>query len=113
MCNLISPDNLDFFQKYYDEHYTEIVYYEYNHHLCPNCSILMNSNGSRPAKPNKWNGIREKQYICPECGKTHVKSLENYVKRYSNYTRAICQKALEYESIAYLPYQKKGKNNKT
>ena len=67
----------------------------------------MNSNGSRPAKPNKWEGIRKKQYICPECGKTHFTSLENFIKRYSNYTRAICEKSLDYESITYLSYQKK------
>ena len=63
--------------------------------------------GSRPAKPNKWEGIRKKQYICPECGKTHFTSLENFIKRYPNYTRAICEKSLEYESITYLSYQKK------
>lgn len=45
--------------------------------------------------------------ICPECGKTHFTSLENFIKRYSNYTRAICEKSLEYESITYLSYQKK------
>ena len=28
-------------------------------------------------------------------------------KKYSNYTRAICEKSLEYESITYRPYQKK------
>ena len=67
----------------------------------------MNSNGSRPAKPNKWENIRKKQYICPECRKTHTTSLENFIKRYSNYTRAICEKSLEYESISYLSYQKK------
>ena len=67
----------------------------------------MNSNSSRRAKPNKWEGIRKKQYICPDCKKTQVTSLENFIKRYSNYTCSICQKALEYESISYLPYQKK------
>ena len=107
VCNLISPDDLSFFYEYYDDYYAEIVYYEYNRPLCPNCDILMNNNGSRPAKPNKWEGIRKKQYICPECGKTHVTSLENFIKRYSNYTLAICKKSLEYESIAYLSYQKK------
>ena len=70
----------------------------------------MNNNGSRSAKPNKWECIRKKQYICPECGKTHCTSLENFIKRYSNYTRAICEKSLEYESIAYLSYQKKRQN---
>lgn len=107
VCNLISPDDLSFFQEYYNDYYTEIVYYEYERSLCPKCNISMNSNGSRPAKPNKWEGIRKKQYICPECGKTYFTSLENFIKRYSNYTRAICEKSLEYESITYLSYQKK------
>ena len=107
VCNLISPDDLSFFQEYYNDYYTEIVYYEYERPLCPKCNISMNSNGSRPAKPNKWEGIRKKQYICPECGKTHFTSFENFIKRYSNYTRSICEKSLEYESITYLSYQKK------
>ena len=107
VCNLISPDDLGFFQEYYGDYYTEIVYYEYERPLCPKCDISMNSNGSRTAKPNKWEGIRKKQYICPECGKTHFTSLENFIKRYSNYTRAICEKSLEYELISYLSYQKK------
>ena len=107
VCNLISPDDLGFFQEYYGDYYTEIVYYEYERPTCPKCDISMNSNGSRPAKPNKWEGIRKKQYICPECGKTHFTSLENFIKRYSNYTRAICEKSLEYESITYMSYQKK------
>ena len=107
VSNVISPDDLGFFQKYYDELYTEIVYYEYDRPVCPNCNISMNSNGSRPAKPNKWEGIRKKQYICPVCGKTHYTNLENFIKRYSNYTRSICEKSVEYESIEYLSYQKR------
>ena len=60
-------------------------------------------------EPNLINGKEyvKKQYICPDCNKTQVTSLENFIKRYSNYTRSFCQKALEYESISYLPYQKK------
>ena len=81
VCNLISPDDLDFFQAYFGDYYSEIVYYEYKRPLCPKCNISMNSNGSRPAKPNKWEGIRKKQYICPECGKTHFTSLENFIKK--------------------------------
>ena len=49
----------------------------------------------------------KKQYICPNYNKTQVRSLENFIKRYSNYTCSICKKALEYEPISYLPYQKK------
>ncbi len=105
--NLISPDDLDFFEEYYHDYYTEIVYYEYDRPVCPNCNSSMSSNGSRPAKPNKWENIRKKQYLCPECGKTRTTSLENFIKRYSNYTLSICKKSLEYESIAYLSYQKK------
>ena len=107
VSNIIDPDDLDFFDEYYGEFYDEIVYYGYDRPLCPNCDISMNSNGSRRAKPNKWGGIRKKQYVCPICGKTHYTSLENFIKRYSNYTRSICSKSVEYESISYLSYQKK------
>ena len=69
VCNLISPDDFGFFQEYYGDYYTEIVYYEYERPKCPKCDILMNSNGSRPAKLNKWEGIRKKQYICPNVEK--------------------------------------------
>ena len=75
--NTFSPDDLDFFQKYYDDKYSEIIYFEYE----------------RP--------------ICPNCGKTHCTSLENFIKRNSNYTYSICEKALEYEKIEYSSYQKK------
>ena len=60
VCNLISPDDLGIFQEYYGDYYAEIVYYEYDRPLCPECDSSMNSNGSRPAKPNKWEGIRKK-----------------------------------------------------
>lgn len=81
VSNSIHPDDLDFFEKYYGEYYSEIVYYEYNRPICPECGSLMNSNGSRQAKPNKWEGIRKKQYICPNCNKTQVTSLENFIKK--------------------------------
>ncbi|WP_296890377.1 hypothetical protein [uncultured Methanobrevibacter sp.] len=34
VCNLISPDDLGFFQEYYRDYYTEIVYYEYERPIC-------------------------------------------------------------------------------
>ena len=40
--------------------------------------------------------------------KTHYTNLENFYKKiYSKYTRAICQKSIEHESIGYLSYPKK------
>ena len=105
--NTFSPDDLDFFQKYYGDKYSEIIYFEYERPICPNCGVSMNSNGSRPVKPNMKKNIRKKQYICPKCGKTHCTSLENFIKRNSNYTYSICEKALEYEKIEYSSYQKK------
>lgn len=107
ISNSIHPDDLGFFEEYYGKYYSEIVYYEYDRPVCPKCGSSMNSNGSRQAKPNKWGGIRKKQYIWPNCNKTQVTSLEKFIKRFSNYTHSICEKALEYESISYLPYQKK------
>ena len=107
VCNLISPDDLGLFWEYYGDYYVEIVYYGYERLLYSECDSLMKSNGSRSAKPNKWESIRKKQYICPECGKTHCTSLENFIKRYSNYIMTIYEKSLQYESIAYLSYQKR------
>ena len=51
---------------YYHDYYTEIVYYEYERP-----SILMNSNGSIVAKPNKWEIYVNNIYYCSNCGKAH------------------------------------------
>lgn len=61
-----------FFQEYCSDYYTEIVYYEYEKPLCPKCNILMNSNGSRVAKPNKWEGIRIKTIISVQNVEKHI-----------------------------------------
>ena len=53
VSNIINPDDLNFFNEYYGEFYDEIVYYEYERPLYPNCKNSMNSNGSRISKPNK------------------------------------------------------------
>ena len=60
ICNTIHPDDLGFFERYYSDYYSEIVYFEYDRPVCPKCGNSMNSNGSRQAKPNKWEGIRKK-----------------------------------------------------
>ena len=44
ICNTIHPDDLGFFEKYYGDYYTEIVYYEYDRPVCPKCGNSMNSN---------------------------------------------------------------------
>lgn len=107
ISNEISPDDLIFFEKYYDSWYTEIVYFESELVFCPDCGNSMNKNGSRSFKPNKYKNVCKQQYICPVCGKTHVTSLEKFIDENSNYTRLISHKLLEYEYIAYFSYQKK------
>ncbi len=87
---------------YYDDYYTEIVYYEYERP-----SILMNSNGSIVAKPNKWENIC-KQYILFKLWKNTLNELREFYKRdFQIMPWLICEKSTEYESIAYLSYQKK------
>ena len=54
VSNSIHPDDLGFFEEYYGEYYSKIVYYEYDRPIYPKCGNSMNSNGSRQAKPNKW-----------------------------------------------------------
>ena len=67
----------------------------------------MSENGTKPGKPNKIENIRLQQYICPTYGHEHVTSLNNHKKPYTNYTYAICIKAIEYELINYMPFEKK------
>ena len=78
VCNLISPDDLGFFQEYYGGYYTEIVYYEYEQPLCPECNISMNNNGSRSAKPNKWEGIRKKTIYLSKMWKNTLHKLRKF-----------------------------------
>ena len=66
ISNSIHPDDLGFFEEYYGEYYSEIVYYEYDRPVCPKCGSSMNSNGSRQAKPNKLGGIRKKTVYLPK-----------------------------------------------
>ena len=73
VSNVINPDDLDFFDEYCGECYDEIVYYEYGRPLCPDCKNSMNSNGFRRSKPNKWEGLRKKQNICPVVEKHIIK----------------------------------------
>lgn len=77
--NCVDIKYIDFFQYFFSD-YKKIVYYEDNQPECSNCNCKMDDNGSRKAKPNKLEGIRKKQYICPKCGKTHVTTLEPFIK---------------------------------
>ena len=106
LSNKVSPDDEKFIRKYlgYD---TEIAFFEHKRPICQDCKIIMSENGTKPGKPNKIDNIRLQQYICPTCGHEHVTSLNNHKKPYTNYTYAICIKAIEYELINYMPFEKK------
>ena len=106
LSNTINPKHREFFQDILPE-FSEIVYFEHDRPVCPECGCEMDDNGSREAKPNKWEGIRKKQYICPNCGKTHVTSLEPFISKFCNFSNDICEKGLNYDSIEYLSYGKK------
>jgi len=74
ISNSTHPNDLSFFEEYYGEYYSEIVYYEYDRPICPKCGSSMNSNGSCQAKPNKWEGNVKNSIFCPNCNKTQVTS---------------------------------------
>lgn len=93
--------------RYYFPKYDTIVYFEHDGLECPDCGCKMSNNGSRRAKPNKLGGIRKEQYICPECSKTKVTSLEPFIRENCNYSLEICEKCLHYDYIGYLSYDKK------
>ena len=67
----------------------------------------MSENGSRSASPNKLKGFRKEQYICPNCNKTKITSLEPFIKRNCNYSYNIFEKGLWYDTIFYASYGKK------
>ena len=87
--------------------FSEIVYFEHNQPICPNCGCEMDDNGSRESKPNKLNGIRKKQYRCPKCDKTALTSLEPFIGKFCNFSNDICEKGLNYDSIESMSYDKK------
>ena len=95
------------FSKIFFQNSAKLFILNYNKPECPNCGCEMSPNGSRESKPNKLEGIRKKQYVCPKCNKTYLTSLEPFINRYSNYSHDICEKGLNYDYIAYLSYDKK------
>ena len=106
LSNIVDIKHINFFKEILPE-FSEIVYFEHDIPICPNCDCEMDSNGSRRAKPNKLEGIRKKQYICPNCGKTLLTSLEPFISKFSNFSNDICEKGLYYDYIGYLSYGKK------
>lgn len=106
VSNLIDPKRLNFFKEIMPE-YSEVVVFEHNTPICPECETEMNSNGSRKAKPNMLKGVRKKQYICPNCGKTKVTSWDDFIPLNCNYSVDIAEKGLNYSCFGYLPYEAK------
>ena len=65
-------------------------------------------------QPKLTNGrsIRKKTVHLPRIWKNTFHKFGKFHKKiYSNYTHAICEKSLEYESITYLSLSKEGRNN--
>ena len=106
VSNTIDIKFLDLIRHYFQK-YNTIVYFEDGGLDCPHCGCKMDDNGYRKAKPNKLHGIRKEQYICPECHKTKVTSLEPFIRANCNYSYEICEKCLHYDYIGYLSYDKK------
>ena len=44
--------------------FSEIIYFEHEMPVCPECGANMVDNGSRKVKPNKIEGIRKKNNMC-------------------------------------------------
>ena len=101
LSNMIDIKYVDFFKEIMPK-FSEIVYFEHDRPICPVCGREMDDNGSREVKANKLRGIRKEQYICPECSKIKVTSLEPFIKQYCNYSYDIGEKCLNYDYIGYL-----------
>ena len=85
ISNIINIKHINFFKDIISE-FDEIIYYKHDKPTYPRCGCDMLDNGSREIKTNKLECIRKKQYICPNCNKTQVTSLEPYISKYSNYS---------------------------
>ena len=106
LSNMVDIKHVSFFKDILPE-FSEIVYFEHDRPICPNCGSDMVDNGSREVKPNKIEGIRKKQYVCPDCQKSRVTSLEPFISKYCNFSNDICEKGLNYNYIGLLSYGKK------
>lgn len=106
LSNIVDLKHIGFFKDILPE-FSEIVYFEHDRPVCPRCGSDMVDNGSREVKPNKLDGIRKKQYVCPDCQKSKVTSLEPFISKYCNFSNDICEKGLNYEYIGSLSYGKK------
>ena len=62
LSNMVDIKHVSFFKDILPE-FSEIVYFEHDRPICPNCGSDMVDNGSREVKPNKIEGIRKKT-IC-------------------------------------------------
>ena len=107
LSNIVDIKHVGFFKDLLPE-FSEIVYFEHDRPVCPECGADMADNGSRKVKPNKIEGIRKKQYACPDCQKTKVTSLEPFISKFCNYSNDICERGLLYDYIGLLSYEKKG-----
>ena len=106
LSNTIDIKHIDSIKQIFPD-FKEIVYFEHNRPVCPNCGCEMSDNGSREHKPNKIKGIRKEQYQCPDCNKTQVTSLEPFISKYCNYSNDIAEKALNYDFFGLISYEKK------
>lgn len=106
LSNEVNIKHVGFFKETFSD-FSTIVYFEKERPECPHCEHEMTDNGSRPAKPNKLENFRKKQYICRDCNKTKVTSLEPFIEENCNYSWEICLKCLNYDYINYSSYERK------
>lgn len=106
VSNIIDVKYLNFFKEIMPE-FNEIVIFEHDTPSCPKCGADMAPNGSRKAKPNMLEGVRKEQYVCPDCGKSKVTYLTEFIPLNCNYSRDIAEKGLNYDCFGYLSYESK------
>ena len=106
LSNKIAPEDAEVIRKYLGSD-TEIAFFEHEKPVCSECGSEMNYNGTKTGKPNKMKNTRLQQYLCKDCNHEHVTNFKEYKKPFANYTYRICEKALEYELIEYMSFEKK------
>ena len=83
------------------------IYFDEEITTCPECGSHINNNGTQIFNLNKNLRIYKQTYSCSNknCNFTKITHPEEYIDKYSNYTKEIKEKTTDYSLISYSSYQ--------
>ena len=102
----VSPNFIYAMNEILNESY-KFIYFDEDISVCPECGAHLNNNGTQIFKLNKNLPIYKQTYSCSnkKCNFTKITHPEDYIDKYSNYTKEIKEKTTDYSLITYASYQ--------